>query len=174
MQIKILIIDDDLSVLSSIGKTFTTMTHGFLVLTATSANEGLAMLKEQRPDVVVLDVRMGPKSGMDLLKDFEGYFQDPGNRNYKPHYIVMTAYPDEKIQKEAEEVYKVDAFLLKPFTSQVIRRAVMKSVQKILKSFHDQLNAYTLNQPLGAKSEKTKLRDQKLDEEIKRFEQDKS
>jgi DNA-binding NtrC family response regulator len=148
-QIKILIIDDDIHVLQSIGITFTTMTHGFLVLTATSANEGLAMIKEQRPDVVVLDVRLGPKSGMDLLKDFDAYFKEPHNRKYKPHFIVITAYRDEMIKKEAENIYHVDAFLIKPFNDTDIRKAVMTSVQKILIAFHDQLCPYSDRPPIG-------------------------
>ncbi|OGW89291.1 MAG: hypothetical protein A3G33_02760 [Omnitrophica bacterium RIFCSPLOWO2_12_FULL_44_17] len=142
MQIKILVIDDDINVLASLGKTFTTMAQGFLVLSATSANEGLAMLKEQRPDIVVLDVRIGPKSGMDLLKDFEDHFKEPANRKYKPHYIVITAYPDDNIRKEAEEVYHVDDFLIKPFNDSQIRKSVVTSVQKILASFYNQLCPY--------------------------------
>lgn len=154
MQIKLLIIDDDINVLSSLGKTFTTMTQGFLVLSATSANEGYAMLKEQRPDVVVLDVRLGPKSGMDLLKDFEGYFSEPANRRHKPRYIVITAYTDDRIRKEAEEIYHVDAFLMKPFNDSEIRRAVVTSVQKILVSFHDTLCPYSKRPPLGGSEQK--------------------
>jgi DNA-binding NtrC family response regulator len=151
IQIKLLIIDDDINVLSSLGKTFTTMTQGFLVLTATSANEGYAMLKEQRPNVVVLDIRMGPKSGMDLLKDFDDYFKTPANSKYKPRYIVITAYPDDKIKKEAEEIYHVDSILIKPFNDSQIRAAVMTSVQDILVSFHDQLCPFTKRAPLGKK-----------------------
>jgi len=149
MQITLLIVDDDINVLSSLGKTFTTMTQGFLVLSATSANEGYAMLKERRPDVVVLDIRLGSKSGMDLLKDFDNYFNEPLNRKYKPRFIVITAYPDEKIRKEAEEIYHVDAFLMKPFNDSEIRRAVVTSVQKILVSFHDQLCPYSKRPPIG-------------------------
>lgn len=148
MQIKILIIDDDINVLSSLGKTFTTMTQGFLVLSATSANEGYAMLKEQRPDIVVLDVRLGPKSGMDLLKDFSEYFKEVPNRKYKPRYIVITAYPDENVRKEAEEVYGVDAFIIKPFKDGDIRKAVVTSVQNMLVSFHDQLCPYSGQAPV--------------------------
>lgn len=152
MQIKILIIDDDINVLSSIGKTFTTMTHGFLVLSATSANEGYAMIKEQKPDIVVLDVRLGSKSGMDLLKDFDAYYQEPTNKKYKPRFIVITAYQDENVQKEAEESYRVDAFLMKPFQDKDIRKAVVTSVQKILVAFHNQLSPYS-GRPLIAGSE---------------------
>src|SRR3989338_3169618 len=165
MNIKILIVDDDISVIRSIGKTFTTMTQGFLVLTATSANEGLAMLKEQRPDVVLLDVRLGPNSGMDLLKDFNEYFKQPTNRKYEPRYIVITAYPDEQTEKEARETFHVDAFLMKPVKDEDIRRVVMKSIQKILESCHDQLNAYTRGESLAKKKEEA---NQKLDEELKR------
>lgn len=67
MQVKILVVDDDVEVLKSIGNMFTYLMKGYLVLNATSANQGLAMLKEQMPDVIIVDVRLGPSSGMDLI-----------------------------------------------------------------------------------------------------------
>lgn len=143
MQIKILIIDDDIDVLSSLGKTFTTMTQGFLVLSATSANEGTAMLKEQRPDVVVLDYLLGEKSGIDLLKDYQAYFQNPANKKYEPRYVVITGYPDDKIQKEIETNYSVDAYLNKPFKTNAIQKAVMASIQKKIVGFYNQLCPYS-------------------------------
>lgn len=132
MQIKILIVDDDLEIVKTLGKTFTTLLKGYLVLTATSANAGMGMLKEQRPDVVILDVRLGPESGMDLLSDFYGYIKTERGQ-YCPRFIVITAYPDEEVKKEALEKYKVDAFLMKPFDPAEMKREVIGSIEKVLK-----------------------------------------
>lgn len=131
MQIKILIVDDDLKIMNAVGKTFTTMLEGYLVLTATSANAGMSMLKEARPDVVVLDVRLGPESGMDLLEDYHGYLGTQKGR-HRPRFIVMTAYPDENVKRQALERYKVDAFLMKPFDPVELRNKVIGSIRKIL------------------------------------------
>lgn len=154
MQIKLLIIDDDIDVLSSLGKTFTTMTQGFLVLTATSANEGTAMLKEQRPDIVVLDYLLGEKSGIDLLKDYQEYFKSPVNKKYEPRYIVITGYPDDKIKNEIETNYLVDAYLNKPFKSNAIQKAVMAAIQKKIAGFYNQLCPYTGTETIEFKVKK--------------------
>jgi len=134
MLVKILIVDDDLEVLNSLGKIFTTLMKGYLVLNATSANAGLSMLKEQKPDIVIVDVRLGPVSGMDLISDYCQWITQQGG--YKPVFIVITAYDDAEAKKKAEE-FKVDAFLMKPFSKEVILHAVIDGVCKIL---HRELN----------------------------------
>jgi|GEM_PF-1175401 len=132
MQVKILVVDDDIEVLSSLGKIFTTLMKGYLILSATSANEGMAMLKEQRPDIIIVDVRLGPKSGMDLISDYYKWIKEDRG-GYKPVFIVMTAYDDEIAKKKAEE-FKVDAFLMKPFSKEAMLHAVIDGVCKILHS----------------------------------------
>lgn len=164
MLIKILIVDDDIDIVSMLGKTFTTLLQGYLVLTATSANEGLGMMKEQRPDVIVLDVRLGPQSGMDLLADFTEYLRSHG-KGYQPRFIVMTAYPDENVKRQALEVYKTDAFLMKPFDLATIRRAVGSSVRRVLEREMETLRFLDSGGP-GRELER-EARNRKLDEELK-------
>ncbi len=131
MQIKILVVDDDVNVLTTFSKSFTTIMSGYLVLTATSANAGIIMMKSERPDVIVLDVRLGPISGMDLLRDFN-WWLDENKILDRPRFVVMTAYPDEAAKREALEKYKVDAFVMKPFEPKEIRRQVLRSVLRVL------------------------------------------
>ena len=133
MQIKMLIVDDDLEVVSILNRTFTTMLKGYLILTATTANSGMSMLKEERPDIVIMDVRLGPESGMNLLQDYTDYLTSQGLQG-RTHFIVITAYPDEEVEKEALEKFKVDAFMMKPFEQADIRDAVLISVIKRLES----------------------------------------
>ena len=45
MLLKILIVDDDIEILKTLSTAFTTSMKGYLVLTATSANSGLSMIK---------------------------------------------------------------------------------------------------------------------------------
>jgi len=131
MLIKILVVDDDPQVLNSLGKIFTSLLKGYLVLKASSANEGLSMLKEQKPDIVIVDVRLGPESGMDLIADYYTWIKESGT-GYKPVFIVITAYDDEQTRQKAEE-FKVDAFLTKPFSKETILHAVINGICKILR-----------------------------------------
>ena len=120
---KILVVDDDVEVLRSLGNTFTTLLRGYLVLTAMTANQGLSLIKEQKPEIIVMDVRLGPISGMDLLEDYPRHMQD-----YHPRVVVITAYDDESAKKRAADL-KVDAFLLKPFTKDVLLSTVFSSIE---------------------------------------------
>lgn len=121
LKLKILIVDDDLEIVRHLGNAFTTMLKGYQVFTATTANQGLNYIKQEKPDIIVMDVRLGPVSGMDLLEDYPKHTQD-----YRPRLIVITAYPDEKVKERAEEL-KVDAFLYKPFIPEALLTAVAKS-----------------------------------------------
>lgn len=174
IDIPLLVIDDDINVLSMLERTFTTMAQGFSVLTATTANGGYAILKEKRPAIVIVDVRLGPKSGMDLLKDFAGYFSEPLNRKYTPRYIVITAYSDEQVEKEAREVYKVDAFLMKPFHGEDIRRAVAFSLEKVLQPYLSFIKTYVgggVSDETLKEKEREEWRNKKLADDIKRLEE---
>ena len=123
----LLLVDDDLEIIRSLGNAFTTLIRGYLVLTATTANQGLNFIKSQKPEVIIMDVRLGPVSGMDLLEDYPKHTKD-----YNPRVIVITAYEDERARKKAEEL-KVDAYLKKPFDKKEFIRAVLQS----LKKYHD-------------------------------------
>lgn len=66
-NLKILIVDDDETLLEIIKESFEI--EGFQTLfTATSGNDGLAILKNQEIDFVLTDIRMRNGSGLDLLK----------------------------------------------------------------------------------------------------------
>lgn len=128
MIVKILIVDDDLEIVRSLGNTFTTLLKGYLVLTATTANQGLNYIKQEKPDIIVMDIRLGPVSGMDLLEDYPKHMKD-----YRPRILVITAYDDEKARKKAEEL-KVDAFIRKPFVKETLLAKVLASIKRCLES----------------------------------------
>jgi len=66
----LLIIDDELSALNKLGQFF--REHGFTVLTARSATEGLKLLAQQRPDVVLLDIGLPDQSGFETFRYIHG------------------------------------------------------------------------------------------------------
>ena len=158
MQIKLLVVDDDIEVLQSLGKIFTTYIRGYLVLSATSANEGLSMMKEQHPDVVVVDVRLGRESGMDMIEDYYAYINKTKN-SYHPAFIVITAYDDEKPREKAEK-FKVDAYIMKPFTREKILYEVMAAISNLL---HREIKALdTMKDGYEKRANKIKEVDKKL------------
>ncbi|MEP6925071.1 MAG: sigma-54 dependent transcriptional regulator [Pyrinomonadaceae bacterium] len=63
---KILAIDDDLDTLGFLQLSL--QTKGYEVLTATLGSEGLQMIAEERPDLILTDLRLPDMDGMELLQ----------------------------------------------------------------------------------------------------------
>lgn len=67
---KVCIVDDDLN-LSEIYKTKFSLS-GYDVVTAFDGEEGLAVIKTEKPDLILLDIIMPKKNGIELLEDLRG------------------------------------------------------------------------------------------------------
>ena len=70
MMTKILIIDDD-PVLQKVYRTKLS-NEGFSVIAAMDGEEGLALMKKERPYVVLLDLIMPRKDGFQVLEEVKG------------------------------------------------------------------------------------------------------
>jgi two-component system, OmpR family, response regulator CpxR len=67
MSVKVLLVDDEEEFVDILAERLET--RGFIVSKALSGEEGLAKLREQEVDVVVLDVLMPVKDGIETLRD---------------------------------------------------------------------------------------------------------
>ena len=66
MQKKALIVDDDKSMLDVLGKYLDN--HGFSVLTAYNGEEGLAVLEDTKPDIIITDAEMPGMDGFTFCR----------------------------------------------------------------------------------------------------------
>jgi DNA-binding NtrC family response regulator len=84
--------------------------RGFEVQTASNGNEAVKLL-EQRPfDLALLDIRMGPMNGIQLLSELKE--RQPGMKA-----VMMTAYPTNETRSQALEK-GASAYLTKPIDLQ--------------------------------------------------------
>ena len=90
---------------------------GYDVITTTSGEEALPLIKSEKPDIVLLDVFMTPITGFDILMDLRTFSQVP--------VIVFTARND--IGKTAIEE-GANAFIAKPFRPEEL----VKKIREIL------------------------------------------
>ena len=69
MKVKVLLVDDEEQFVETLAQRLET--RGFVVDTALDGDRCLAILKEKNMDVVVLDVQMPGRSGIDTLKEIK-------------------------------------------------------------------------------------------------------
>ena len=102
---KILIVDDETDVHYSFQRLLAK--EPVTIVTASNSEEGLRVLKKEKPDVVVMDIRMGKENGLDTLREI---------RKASPSQIVimMTAYGTSQTAIEAMKLGAFD-YALKPF-----------------------------------------------------------
>ncbi len=114
----LLVIDDEQSVRYSFRRVFEG--DETQVLTAGSAAEGLKLLRENAPDVVLLDLQLPDRSGLDVFRDIQEL--DP-----KRPVVFITAHGTTETAIEAMKGGAFD-YLVKPVDleklSQIIERAV--------------------------------------------------
>jgi two-component system NtrC family response regulator len=118
-RVKILVIDDDESLRRVLE--YNLAQEGYAVLTASSGEQGLDLLKKERADLVVTDVRM---PGMDGLQVLEGV------RKVDPNIqvIILTAFGTIEM---AVEAMKAGAFhyISKPFNRDELKLTIKKALQ---------------------------------------------
>jgi DNA-binding NtrC family response regulator len=104
MPISILAVDDEHNLLelliTVLGK------RGFKVRTALSGSEALKLLESESFQLALLDIKMGPLNGVQLLKEIK-------DRRPVIKVIMMTAYPTMETRLQASE-NGASAYLTKP------------------------------------------------------------
>lgn len=80
---------------------------GYEVMTAANGYEGLQRTKEQKPSLILMDMKMPGMDGLETLKEINKLGQS--NK-----VIMMTAYGELDMVKEAQEIGAF-AYITKPF-----------------------------------------------------------
>jgi CheY-like chemotaxis protein len=115
-QKKILIIDDEPDLLEIISSEFDL--EGANVFQADSVEKAITVLSKNSIDIVISDVRMPFRTGIDLLK----YMKD--KNVFYPPMILISGYTDVPIQ----DIYNLGAegFLVKPFRLEDLIRITIR------------------------------------------------
>jgi DNA-binding response OmpR family regulator len=127
MAAKILIVDDDPDIVDALYVLLEG--EGYDVVSASDGEEGLARIKEENPDLIILDLLMPKLDGYGVCKTL----QDPRWSKWKDiPILVLTSVREEASQRRYELEtgmrMDVDDYVEKPIDPDV----VMKRVSKIL------------------------------------------
>jgi two-component system nitrogen regulation response regulator GlnG len=104
-MIKILVVDDEQSVRYSFKKLL--LSSSYLVIEASNATEAIDIFKSGKPDLVILDIEMPGKDGLEVLKSIKEI-------NAKIPVIIITAYgTGDRVIKAMK--YGAYEYIEKPF-----------------------------------------------------------
>jgi DNA-binding response OmpR family regulator len=118
---KILAIDDTASI-----RTFLRISlqaHGASFYEASTATEGVELCKEEKPDLVVLDLGLPDKDGLDILPDLKTKV----NGTPAPKVIILSVRKEQSTKDKAFSL-GADAYMTKPFMMEDLVEVIEKQL----------------------------------------------
>ena len=150
----LLMVDDEPSVLSALRRLF--RAQGYRLLQATSGADGLALLREQKVDLVISDMRMPEMDGARFLEAVRAH--DVGIVR-----ILLTGYADIGSTIAAINRGEIHRYVAKPWDDQDILLLVQDALQRReLEQAHARLQALTQSQ-----NEELKALNQHLEDRVR-------
>jgi two-component system cell cycle response regulator len=136
MAVRALVVDDELTILESLSRIM--MHAGYECLVARDAEEALALMEVHPVDVVISDMRMPGRDGMELLAEIRARHKDVD-------VIMMTGFDSRDAFSQVIEAGAAD-FIAKPFhqdellakLKRIIRERELKA-ELLYLSIHDAL-----------------------------------
>lgn len=101
---RILVVDDEPAIVRAIRTNLTR--HGFQVETATSAQDALATQRQWRPDLILLDLGLPDRDGLDILRQIRSDSSTP---------VIILSVRGAERDKVAALDLGADDYLTKPF-----------------------------------------------------------
>ena len=122
---KILIVDDEPDILEII--TYNLQLHGYEVQTAKDGDQALIKAKEFKPDLIILDIMMPKKNGIEVCKILRS----------QPEYndtliIFLTALNDELSHVKGLE-FGADDYISKPVSPKIMVSKVNSMFRRVIK-----------------------------------------
>lgn len=117
---RILVAEDEPHILLLIQRKLETA--GYVVTTATNGNDALEMALRERPDLLLLDILMPGREGLEICKEVKSAYGDSA-----PPVIIISAL-GQQIDVEAGISAGADDYIIKPFSP----RALLERVQAAL------------------------------------------
>ncbi len=113
---KIVVVDDEYFISKSLSFIFEKA--GYVCFAANNGESGLGLIKNEKPDLVILDIVMPKLNGYEICKEIRN---DPELKNI--HIIMLTGMGQEADQKASLEA-GANECVLKPFNPRLIQKRV--------------------------------------------------
>ena len=119
---RVLVVDDEPDSVELLQEFLTG--KGYEIVTASNGEEALRKLKEERPHLVLLDVRMPDMNGLDVLRKIREFDQEVG-------VIMVTAVNEEDTGRQALKLGAFD-YIVKPLNLEYLERSLWYKITTML------------------------------------------
>lgn len=119
---KMLVVDDELDICNFLKSFF--VEKQYEVRTATGGEEALALARSEKPDVVLLDIKMPGMSGIEALRQLKEI-------DKRIKVIMVTAVEETSMVDLAKEL-GADDYITKPFSLAYLEKDVMRKLVDLL------------------------------------------
>jgi DNA-binding NtrC family response regulator len=122
IMVRLLVVDDEADICDFVKSFFGE--RDFEVLVAYNGREALRAMREKKPDIILLDVKMPIMGGMEVLKEIQKL------AGIRPKVIMVTAVEDIEKAEEAKRQGAV-AYINKPLLLEQLERTVLTVAEQI-------------------------------------------
>jgi DNA-binding response OmpR family regulator len=127
--VKLLIVDDEPTIVETVEAKF--RREGYTTFTADSAEEGMRLFRRVKPDLIILDIMLPQRSGLDLCRAIRKDASTP--------IIFISARADEADRVKGLEI-GADDYVVKPFNlselaarvKAILRRSTGEPVRELI------------------------------------------
>jgi len=118
VELKILLIDDEVSILETLEMFF--VEKGHKVFKAARGADGIALYFECQPDIAIVDIQLPDYNGLDILKRFQ-------NEGHFSKVIMITAFHDMETTIQAMKYGAFD-YIHKPLNVDLIEESFQRAI----------------------------------------------
>lgn len=119
MAKKIVVVDDEKPIADILE--FNLAKEGYDVLTANDGDEALELILKEVPDLVLLDIMLPGKDGMEVCREVRKYYDMP---------IIMLTAKDDEIDKVLGLELGADDYVTKPFSTRELIARVKANLRR--------------------------------------------
>lgn len=116
MKFRILIVDDDKEILETLQSRLSR--EGYEVVTALDGEEALLKVKQDDPDIIILDLLLPKLNGFEVLKEIRQKYED----KWRPVIIISAQAELDSLRKGY--ALEADHYLTKPVTMEKVLQGV--------------------------------------------------